>query len=133
MMMPAYLCFLSGTSLEQLSGEDVAETGAARRVVAANIDHETARAQPEILDHRRCVAAKVIDEYRRGSRHVDVIAEQYLRIYHVEQLNMAAVAALVNVEREALLFAAEFAFRHEGVRRRRRRQRQHLLERLAPA
>ncbi|MBT3536087.1 MAG: cytochrome c biogenesis protein CcdA [Rhodospirillaceae bacterium] len=32
-LVPAYLCFLGGTSLEQLSGEETAETGASRRVV----------------------------------------------------------------------------------------------------
>ena len=32
-LVPAYLCFLSGTSLEQLSGEEPTEDGAARRVV----------------------------------------------------------------------------------------------------
>ncbi len=32
-LVPAYLCFLGGTSLEQLSGEQSAEDGAARRVV----------------------------------------------------------------------------------------------------
>jgi len=32
-LVPAYLCFLSGTSLEQLSGEEPTEGGAARRVV----------------------------------------------------------------------------------------------------
>ena len=32
-LVPAYLCFLSGTSLEQLSGEEPTEGGATRRVV----------------------------------------------------------------------------------------------------
>ena len=32
-LVPAYLCFLSGTSLEQLSGEEPTEDGAARPVV----------------------------------------------------------------------------------------------------
>ncbi|MBT7755554.1 MAG: cytochrome c biogenesis protein CcdA, partial [Candidatus Magasanikbacteria bacterium] len=32
-LVPAYLSFLGGTSLEQLSGEETAEDGAARRVI----------------------------------------------------------------------------------------------------
>ncbi|MFP6705985.1 MAG: cytochrome c biogenesis CcdA family protein [Alphaproteobacteria bacterium] len=36
-LVPAYLCFLGGTSLEQLSGEEVSEAGGARRVVIAAI------------------------------------------------------------------------------------------------
>ncbi|MDE0942433.1 MAG: cytochrome c biogenesis CcdA family protein [Alphaproteobacteria bacterium] len=34
-LVPAYLCFLGGTSLEQLSGEGEAEVGASRRVVVS--------------------------------------------------------------------------------------------------
>ena len=34
-LVPAYLCFLGGTSLEQLSGEHEAEAGASRRVVVS--------------------------------------------------------------------------------------------------
>ncbi len=34
-LVPAYLCFLGGTSLEQLSGERSVEKGAARRVIIA--------------------------------------------------------------------------------------------------
>ncbi len=34
-LVPAYLCFLGGTSLEQLSGDETVETGAARRVVVS--------------------------------------------------------------------------------------------------
>ena len=36
-LVPAYLCFLGGTSLEQLSGEEASEAGGARRVVIAAI------------------------------------------------------------------------------------------------
>jgi cytochrome c-type biogenesis protein len=36
-LVPAYLCFLGGTSLEQLSGEESLEVGGARRVVIAAI------------------------------------------------------------------------------------------------
>ncbi|MDA1100192.1 MAG: cytochrome c biogenesis protein CcdA [Proteobacteria bacterium] len=34
-LVPAYLCFLGGTSLEQLSGEEEADAGAARRVIVS--------------------------------------------------------------------------------------------------
>lgn len=34
-LVPAYLCFLGGTSLEQLSGEETGDRGAARRVVVS--------------------------------------------------------------------------------------------------
>lgn len=34
-LVPAYLCFLGGTSMEQLSGDETAEDGAARRVIVS--------------------------------------------------------------------------------------------------
>ncbi len=36
-LVPAYLCFLGGTSLEQLSGEKITDAGAARRVIISAI------------------------------------------------------------------------------------------------
>ncbi|MDP6815558.1 MAG: cytochrome c biogenesis protein CcdA, partial [Alphaproteobacteria bacterium] len=34
-LVPAYLCFLGGTSLDQLTGEQAADTGASRRVIVS--------------------------------------------------------------------------------------------------
>ena len=104
-----------------------------RPVVGADVDDQAVFGRRQAGDDVVGVTAEVIDEHRRGTRHIDVVIEQVGGVHDVQQLQVSAVLAQEDIEGKHLLRRAHGLFGDEGIGRRCRRQRQHQLQVRAAA